>query len=47
VNQAFTIFAAGLGGVFLGMVLLYASIKVTTFVTGRLERSLEGEKKKK
>ena len=47
VNQAFTIFAAGLGGVFVGMILLYASIKITAFATGRLERSSEGEKEKK
>lgn len=29
------IFAAGLGGVFLGMAFLYASIRVTTYIVGR------------
>jgi Na+-transporting methylmalonyl-CoA/oxaloacetate decarboxylase gamma subunit len=32
------IFIAGLGGVFLGMALLYISIRVTSLVTGRFEK---------
>jgi Na+-transporting methylmalonyl-CoA/oxaloacetate decarboxylase gamma subunit len=32
------IFIAGLGGVFLGMALLYISIRVTSLVTGGFEK---------
>jgi hypothetical protein len=37
-----TIFIAGLGGVFLGMVLLYASIRITAVITSKL--AIENEK---
>ncbi len=35
------IFIAGNAGVFLGMALLYISIKLTTVVTGRFFKSME------
>lgn len=34
--DALVVFVAGLGGVFLGMTLLYTSIRLTTIVTCRL-----------
>lgn len=36
-QEAVSIFLAGLGGVFVGMTLLYLSIRITSFITGRLE----------
>jgi hypothetical protein len=36
VGDALTIFVAGLGGVFVGMVLLYVAIRITSFVVDRL-----------
>jgi hypothetical protein len=36
-RDAIIIFISGLGGVFLGMALLYASIRITSLVTGRLD----------
>lgn len=36
VEKAVMIFVAGLGGVFVGMALLYAAIRMTSLVTDRL-----------
>ena len=36
-QEAVSIFLAGLGGVFVGMMLLYLSIRITSLFTGRLE----------
>lgn len=41
--EALGIFVAGISGVFLGMALLYISIKIVSGVTSRLNSS-EGEK---
>ena len=41
--EALSIFVAGISGVFLGMVLLYISIKIVSAVTSRLNPD-EGEK---
>jgi len=43
VDQALTIFVSGIGGVFVGMALLYFGILVSAQVTKRLE---SGEEKK-
>jgi len=42
VGDALTIFVAGLGGVFVGMALLYAAIRITSLVVDRTERNAEG-----
>jgi len=42
VADALTIFVAGLGGVFVGMALLYAAIRITSFVVDRLEANAKG-----
>lgn len=34
-EKAFTVFVSGIGGVFLGMLLLYASMKITSIVTDK------------
>ena len=34
--DAVSLFVAGLGGVFVGMALLYIAIRVTSLITGRL-----------
>ncbi len=36
-NQAITVFASGIGGVFIGMALLYIAILITPQITKRLE----------
>ncbi|MDF1591818.1 MAG: hypothetical protein P1P89_09920 [Desulfobacterales bacterium] len=41
--EALSVFVAGISGVFLGMALLYISIKIVSGVTSRLN-SGEGEK---
>ena len=43
VQEALSVFLAGLGGVFVGMALLYTSIRVTALVTDRLARSKEND----
>ncbi len=47
-DQAITIFAAGIGGVFIGMAMLYVAILVMPQVTNRLEarstKNLETQK---
>jgi len=35
-GEAVSLFVAGLGGVFVGMALLYVSIRITSLITGRL-----------
>lgn len=35
-EQAITIFVAGLGGVFIGMALLYIAIRLTSLVTDKI-----------
>ena len=42
-NQAITIFVSGIGGVFIGMALLYIAILITPQITKRLE-SEKGKK---
>jgi len=37
VDQAFTIFISGIGGVFIGMALLYFGILVSAQIANRLE----------
>jgi len=39
--QSVFIFVSGLGGVFLGMALLYVSIRITAFVIGNWIRTEE------
>ena len=34
-NQTLLVFVGGLGGVFLGMALLYVSIRLTSFIIGK------------
>jgi Na+-transporting methylmalonyl-CoA/oxaloacetate decarboxylase gamma subunit len=41
VAQAVGIMIAGLGGVFIGMALLYASIRITSLVTDKLVKTEE------
>lgn len=35
-EQAITIFVAGLGGVFIGMALLYIAIRLTSLITDKI-----------
>ena len=42
-NQVVLVFIGGIGGVFIGMGLLYASIRITSIITGKFETG--GEKK--
>jgi Na+-transporting methylmalonyl-CoA/oxaloacetate decarboxylase gamma subunit len=42
-EKAVAIFVAGLGGVFIGMMLLYAAIRMTSLVTDRLARKKEAK----
>jgi len=41
-EDALTIFIAGLGGVFVGMAMLYVAILITPVITGRFERKKDG-----
>ena len=41
--QAITIFLAGIGGVFVGMALLYFAILITQRILQRLERNKEAD----
>ncbi len=41
--KAMFIFIAGIGGVFIGMAMLYVSIKIVSLITSRLNVN-EGEK---
>lgn len=42
--NAFSVFVSGITGVFLGMALLFFSIKLTSKVVDMLDRNKEGKK---
>ena len=42
-EKALGIFVAGLGGVFIGMTLLYATIRITSLVADRLAKKKEAK----
>jgi Na+-transporting methylmalonyl-CoA/oxaloacetate decarboxylase gamma subunit len=42
-EKAVVIFVAGLGGVFIGMALLYAAIRITSLVTDKLASKKEAK----
>jgi len=40
-SESFVVFISGITGVFCGMALLYISIRITSFVTDRIESAKE------
>jgi len=47
VNQAYTVFFAGIGGVFIGMALLYLSIRLTAALSDKITAGQPRTKTKK
>lgn len=46
-NQAYIVFFAGIGGVFMGMTLLYISIRLTAAVADKIDAGQSKTKKNK
>lgn len=46
-NQTYTVFFAGLGGVFIGMSLLYISIRLTAALSDKINAGQSRTKEKK
>ncbi len=43
-SSSFIVFISGIAGVFFGMALLYIAVRITSFVTDRIEMAKEGKK---